>query len=473
VALKGKNLGAKNSLDKYILILCYLYRTFDSQTFKLNKQDSALTQIFNLHSANHFWVVLLLLVVVSCSSSKKFTGFSYDPKGSTVTTDKVIHPQHKRTIGIRDDDVWVSNEFAGARMSDFYKVSDSLYRVVIKPEIYPVNDSPWYSFKIWSNTSKHVDLQLTYQHGDHRYVPNLSHDGIHWKTIDNTNYQADTLNGTATLSLDISKDTLWVSAQELFTEKNFSSWADSMATQPFVELDTVGYTHDRRPIVKMHIADPKGSTKRGVLIITGRLHPPEVTGEMACKTFIDELTSDTKLASKFRKQFEIWAYPFANPDGVQRGNWRTNGAGVDLNRDWKYFNQPETYSIKNDLLKLKDDSLRKVFYGMDFHSTDENIFYPINRNVSTFPEDFTYAWIDSLRQKFPDYPFEVEPFDTSSPITKNWIYHTFGADAVTYEVNDTVNRDSMRAVTKESAQLIMRGLLNAKNGHYKVANISN
>lgn len=407
-------------------------------------------------------VIGLFLIAVSCSTSNKFNGFSYDPEGSTVTTDKQVQPQHKRTIGINSEQIWLSNEFAGARMNDFYKVSDSLYRVVIKPEIVPVNDSPWYSFKIWSDTARSINLQLTYQHGEHRYIPELSHDGRHWETIDSTNYEPDSLDGTATLHLDINKDTLWVSAQELFTNKTFTHWADSLALKPSVSLDTVGYSHERRPIVKMHIGDKDGPKKRGILIITGRLHPPEVTGQLACTFFIDELTADTPLAKRFRTQFEVWAYPFANPDGVQDGHWRTNGAGVDLNRDWQHFHQPETFYIKNDLLKLKDDSLRKVYYGMDFHSTNENVFYPINKDIVTFPNNFTYAWIDSLEHEFPNYPIEVEPFDTSSPITKNWIYHTFGADAVTYEVNDTVNRDSMQAVAKENARIIMRQLLKAK-----------
>jgi hypothetical protein len=32
----------------------------------------------------------------------------------------------------------------------------------------------------------------------------------------------------------------------------------------------------------------------------------------------------------------------ANPDGVDKGHWRLNDGGVDLNRDWGPFTQPET-----------------------------------------------------------------------------------------------------------------------------------
>lgn len=404
--------------------------------------------------------VFVVILIGSCTYQDQFTGYSYDPEGVTETTDKEIETQYKRIIGVDNSSVWISNEFDGARMNDFYKVNDSLYRVIIEPENLPINESPWYAFKIWSDTPKNIDLQLTYNHADHRYVPKLSSDGENWEVINNAHF--DTLNNRALLSLNLNKDTLWVSAQEQFNYDDFRSWSDLLAANSWITLDTVGFSHDQQPIVKMKITEVDTSQNRGVLIITGRQHPPEVIGSIANEVFINELTSDSKLASEFRNEFEVWAYPFVNPDGVERGHWRHNARGVDLNRDWENFNQPETRAIRDDLLPLQEDDLRKVYYGIDFHSTDENIFYPINREIETFPEDFTYQWIDSLKKEFPDYSLEVEPFPPNSPITKNWIYHTFGADGVTYEVNDEANRDSVRMIARESARIIMRRLLDEK-----------
>lgn len=409
-----------------------------------------------------FSLLALALAIGGCGSSGEFTGFSYDPEGVTVTTDKEINPQHKRRIGVNDGSIWVSNEFPGARMIDFYQVNDSLYRVISAPENYPVNNSPWYSFKIWSDTTRSIKLQLSYNHGEHRYIPELSDDGAHWRHISPENFSEDSTAGTATLSLQIDKSPLWVSAQELVTMSSYQKWFDSLATKPYVTFDTVGYSHNQRPIVKTTIGGSNNSTNRGVMIIIGRQHPPEVTGAITAQAFIDELASDSGLAHEFRKEFEVWAYPLANPDGVEQGHWRHNGAGIDLNRDWKNFNQPETKAIRNDILRLKNDPNRRVFYGIDFHSTDENIFYPIEKEIPVFPEDFTYFWIDSLESKYPDFPMSVEPFDTSSPIAKNWIYNTFGADAVTYETNDRADRDSIKTVSRGSARIIMQELLNAK-----------
>ena len=405
-------------------------------------------------------LVLFMLVAGSCSSSESFTGFSYDPEGATETSDKPITPQHKRTIGIAEDGIWISNEFSGARMSDFFKANDSLYQIVIEPENAPINNSPWYGFKIWADTTKQVKIKLTYKEGEHRYIPDLSSNGQNWSPIDSANYRPDTLAGTATLSLSLSKDTLWVSGQELITQSTFSGWADSLSKKSFVEQQTVGYSHQQRPIKRLTISEVNKQKPHGVLIIVSRLHPPELPGQMAALQFIEVISSNTKLAKEFRQNFEIIAYPFANPDGVENGHWRHNAGGVDLNRDWQAFNQPETQAIRDDLLTtVKNDSLKTVYYGIDFHSTDENIFYPINREIKTFPDDFTYRWLDAVTTAFPDIEFTIEPFDTSSPITKNWIYKTFGADALTYEVNDTMDRKLIDQTSRKATNLLMEMLL--------------
>lgn len=411
-------------------------------------------------SLRAYLLLILAGLMSGCSASREFQGFSYDPPGSTITTSKEINLQHRRTIGVREAGVWVTNEYGGARLSDFYRVSDTLFRAVIQPENRPINNSPWYAFKAWSDIEKQVWIELTYEGGEHRYYPDLSHDGRSWSPIDSSAYRPDTVAGTARLRLNLSPDTLWVSAQEVIGENIYRWWASNLSEYPFVRRDTVGYSHQGRPIEKMAITQVNDGHKRGVVIITSRLHPPEITGQMACFAFLERLTVFSELAAQFRNRFEVIAFPFANPDGADNGHWRHNAGGVDLNRDWSSFNQPETRAIRDYLLKsVKPDSLRRVYYGIDFHSTDENIFYPINRNIKTFPDDFSFALIDSIKTAFPDSEFAVEPFDTSSPITKNWIFHSFGADALTYEVDDRIDRQKLVAIAQKSADAMMRMLL--------------
>ena len=80
-----------------------------------------------------------------------------------------------------------------------------------------------------------------------------------------------------------------------------------------------------------------------------RQHPPEVSGYRSFLYFFNRLMDSDELAQNFRSNFHIIAYPMLNPDGVEQGHWRHNSKGIDLNRDWEYFRQPETRSVRDAL----------------------------------------------------------------------------------------------------------------------------
>ena len=49
---------------------------------------------------------------------------------------------------------------------------------------------------------------------------------------------------------------------------------------------------------------------------------------------IQFLTSEQEIANTLRDKFIFKLIPMLNPDGVIHGNYRTNLAGIDLNRVW-------------------------------------------------------------------------------------------------------------------------------------------
>tara|TARA_R100001369_G_scaffold67879_1_gene95266 strand:- start:164 stop:454 length:291 start_codon:yes stop_codon:yes gene_type:complete len=71
--------------------------------------------------------------------------------------------------------IHISNDFAGARLSVVALTNNNLVTVLIAPENKPINMSPWYSFKIRSESKKRISLKLTYSDNTfHRYYPKLS-----------------------------------------------------------------------------------------------------------------------------------------------------------------------------------------------------------------------------------------------------------------------------------------------------------
>ncbi|MTI88508.1 MAG: hypothetical protein FH748_11120 [Balneolaceae bacterium] len=412
----------------------------------------------------YIFIFLVPWILFSCKSTKEFTGFSYDPPDVTNTTDKEITPQKKRIIGVGEPVVWVSNMFDGARLSDFYMAEDSVLEAYIKPENGPINNSPWFAFKIWSDTTQKVDIRLNYEEASHRYIPKVNRwNNGKWEYVKKASFTVDDSTETALISITVDTEPVVISAQPLFTTNvlNEELQKRGILNADYVYRREVGKSKQGRPIWEIEINETQAAEVAPVLVILSRQHPPEVSGFRASLFFLEEFTSDSELAKRFRETFIIKAYPMINPDGSDEGHWRHNTGGVDLNRDWVHFNQAETRAVQQALLPLKNQKNRKVFYGIDFHSTNENIFYPILKKIKTEPDDFTQQWAQRITAKHKEAAFTSEEFDTSSPISKNWIFRTFGADAVTYEIHDEMQADDIERLSRSASKLLMEMLLEA------------
>lgn len=402
-------------------------------------------------------LILVPILLISCKTTSEFTGYSYDPPGVTNTVDKLVYPQKRRVIGAGDPKVWVSNEDESTRMNDFYEVTKDTFEVFIKPENAPINNSPWFGFKIWSDSAQSITLRLKYENARHRYEPKIGD-----TLVDSVFY--DSTSGTAEFQLELTEEPVFLSAQ--FRDgTTYSELVEELSqlSDPFISVDTAGFSHEQRTVYQVTVDETTPGIQAGVLILLSRQHPPETTGYLTYHYFFEALLDSTELAQEFRSRFIIESFPMINPDGVYNGHWRHNVGGNDLNRDWQYFNQPETRSVKEALMPLKDDPSKKVFYGIDFHSTNENIFYPINEEIVTFPDNFTQRWAVGVQNDFPELDFSIEEFPTDSPISKNWIYKTFGADALTFEVDDQLTKVEMEHLGHSAAQSLMRMLLEEWN----------
>ena len=59
-----------------------------------------------------------------------------------------VDQQTQRTWAFESDQVRFSNAFPGARLSDCQRLAPHEYRLVIRPENQPVNNSAWYAFRV-------------------------------------------------------------------------------------------------------------------------------------------------------------------------------------------------------------------------------------------------------------------------------------------------------------------------------------
>jgi hypothetical protein len=378
------------------------------------------------------------------------------PQPLAISETRPIEDLHRRTIGFLDAGVWISNEFDGGRVSDAWQEGNREFVLQIRPENAPVNNSAWYAFKVWSDKAETIDVRLTYEDGRHRYWPETRRSGEAWVTMDSSAVQIDALTNAATLRLEVGPDTLWVAGQEMMTSSFFDSWTAGLAEKPYVSRGVAGRSGRGRPIPLVEFGD-RGATRH--VMVMGRQHPPEATGTMALLAFVEELAGDSPLAQEFRENFRVHVIPLVNPDGVDLGHWRHNTGGVDLNRDWEAFNQPEPSAVRETFTDILERPGHELWFGVDFHSTQYDVFYTLDRSLETYPPGVTDRWLDYIGTHLPDYEVNDSPSGLRTPTARNWFYRAFGGPALIYEVGDRTDRDVIREVATTAARGTMEILL--------------
>ena len=414
----------------------------------------------NHHTAVWPLSVLIFLSVVGFYACNNYTATSYDYPDPVDTSDKPIEEQEKKTWSF--DGVYADNQFDGARLNGFSQVDKNTFRAEILPENFPINESPWYAFKLWSDRARKIELILDYTHAKHRYIPKLSTDGVNWTPIDSNSI---VFLDTADVRIPVQLDTIpmYFSAQELYPSASVYSWCDTLDQHPDVTKGVYGKSVQGKDLVYLDVFQNTPEDKPLVVLLS-RQHPPEITGYLAMQGFVATLLDTNILSTAFRAKFRILMMPMLNPDGVDMGHWRHNAHGVDLNRDWGIYVQPEIRQTVDFIVreqKMKDND---VVLGLDFHSTQKDIFYTyVDSMVSVIPA-FNDYWIMGIDEALPEYTPAEEPSGLTQPYSKVWFYTQFGAEAVTYEFGDETPRDFIRQKARVSAMEMMKLLLYYDSG---------
>ena len=422
-----------------------------------------------LFSVSHRSTMLLLIasLTISCSHNEKWEGQEAIQKVSTFTVP--IQKQQAATKALGNG-IYSSNDFAGARLNEIALTNDTVITVVITPENTPINESPWYSFKLWSEVEQNILLQLTYSKGvKHRYYPKISFDGSKWKNLDSANYMADValdsmdkevLPDLVSIKLTLGPDTLWLSAQELITAQHVKSWTTDLERHSFVSSSKIGESLEGRAINLLKIGK---SDDQKMIVVLSRQHPPEVTGYLAMTSFIETICSNTETAKRFRADYNTYVIPLANPDGVHLGHWRHSAAGIDLNRDWQDFNQPETVAIKEFMENKVAATGGKFYFGVDFHSTYEDIYYTIDPQLKGNMPGLIPNMIKATGQEINGYEPNIRPRPIDEPpvTSLGYFFYGFGAESLTYEIGDNTPRTLLKKKGEVSAMKLME-LMNDK-----------
>lgn len=422
-------------------------------------------------------LVLLAVALVACKNTEKAieeepapttSGFQgQGPNPVVPTVDRPVQRQWKGVWAFNDSTTFFTNNFEGGRLNGVAYDGNDHYTVWITAENTPINVSPWYAFKVWTNSPREITVKLSYQDSRSRYYPKISSDGVNFKPLDSLFFKAinpgegefgiKSAPEFAEITLQVKTEPVIVSAQELYTSSRVKSWVDSLSQKPFVSNYPIGRTRENRPLYLMEIK--QGGQAKKALMVIARQHPPEVTGFLAMKSFIETLSGDSEEAREFRKEHTVFVAPLMNPDGVDNGHWRHNMGGIDLNRDWQNFNQPETRSVR-DFLRAQEDDYEFVF-GVDFHSTWDDIYYPLDTVVAGPKGKIVFDWIQGISQRLPQKKTNISASDKLDPtmVSRTYFFVNHDMPAIVFELGDDTPRDFLKLKGQVAAEELMRLLM--------------
>ena len=391
----------------------------------------------------------LLLIISACTVTPSNTEVEDTTPTLVDTSSRPTNKQWKGVWAFQDSTVFFSNDFEGARLNGLIEGESKQFLALITAENYPINPSPWYAFKVWSKEPKEISVQLTYDDSRSRYYPKISVDGISFSPLDSALVQS-TQEGDTTgwgigsvpesirMTLRVSESPIWISAQELWASTHVKDWMDGLAEKDDIKQSKIGESTEGRPLWMQEIG-AEGASQ--ALLIISRQHPPEVTGFLAMKSFIETIAGESDLARAFRAKFKVFNIPLMNPDGVDNGNWRHNTGGIDLNRDWQSFHQPETRAVRT-LLEQKTAEGVEFVFASDFHSTWQDIYYPLDSTVVEEDDLFIYDWINRISDEIDQVPnISASVHVTPTMVSRNYFYHTYGIPSIVFELGDNVKRD--------------------------------
>jgi hypothetical protein len=347
-----------------------------------------------------------------------------------------------------------TTSFETGKLNSCVQLSDNHYLLTTDAENRPINPSPWYAFKVELNAAaktQQIKISIQAEQAKPRYLPKMSTDSKIWQELPFV-----IKDNQLTFEVTLSK-ALFIAGQEIINNAQYLSWMSQIAQESSFTQINLGNSTLGRPIDGL-ISQNINNTEW--LLILGRQHPPEVTGALALFGFVDELAKSSQRQKAFLERFNVLIVPNLNPDGVATGNWRHNSKGIDLNRDWGKFTQIETQRVKTKLDAILIGSQRLVF-ALDFHSTQQDIFYTMPSDYTVAPSQFSNDWLSKIKTQTVS-SFVVRPKPGKSPgrgVFKQYIADAYKVHAVTFELGDNTQRELIKHVASISAQTLVEQML--------------
>jgi len=157
--------------------------------------------------------------------------------------------QTRKEWNFEKEGVQFSNNFSGARLNNCAHLQDNIYVVTISPENSPINQSPWYAFKISSSKKQTIEVRFLLTHPGTTSKPIISFDGKDFKALDKNLWTQESSENKipASALLEVGPIPLWVFAHQPISLDDLDLWSNTLAKSPSAKIITIGKSMEGRP----------------------------------------------------------------------------------------------------------------------------------------------------------------------------------------------------------------------------------
>lgn len=335
----------------------------------------------------------------------------------------------------------------------------------------------WYYFRMTGVKGKQIYLTLK-DNGVAR--SSFSYDGEVWEHLPLAESQPRRLDKRFT------RDTVFIALYNPYTYSYLQERIEAWTKHPDVLLDTIGFSHEGRPLQLMHITDLSvPAEKKARLWIHARQHPSESPSSYLVDGLVDYLLGDTPQSRSLRQQLDTYVLPFANPDGVANGLSRCNAIGVNQEINFGRSEDSTVVEVRAIKRKLEELTRERPFdFVINSHSQlSESATFWMHKGSTTTPSFFRKLWaytglVSSLNPCIR--PLDMNFSDMAPRYVEGWIWDRFGENTIALTIETTYNcysfdrdglwadNDNIRAFGKRTLQAIAEYLGLSLPGRYLI-----
>ncbi len=368
----------------------------------------------------------------------------------------------------------IDSVFFAKRIGDTTTILSYLVKGSFDPEN-PIDNlsanANWFYFKMKGVAGK--DLYLYFPDNYLMNMASYSYDNENWKHFDPKESKPHSLHAQFLF------DSVYVALYEPYTYSYAQKRIDDLSQNNNVEVDTIGYSAEERPMQLLHITDNSVSlADKHRVWIHGRIHPSEAPGSYMVDGIIDAFLAETPQAASLRKQIDLYVLPLTNPDGVAEGLSRSNVSGI--NQEINYDRSDDSTCVEVQCIKKAFAALseEKPFeIALNSHSQhDGHATFYIHRSGATsevfLRNQLLFAGLSCVFN--PYMRLDQQLFSNGgSRYFEGWVWNNWGARTLALTIETPYSHfcfDTSNVATKESLSDFGSIMLDAISDYLALSN---